>query len=512
MQSIQVLLLVASLATPAGAAEIPVSSAVSLIKAINDVAPGDEIVIASGAYELDQTLYCDIAGDAALPITVRAEEPGTVTLSVDATVGFEVSAPYWTFQDLEVRGACADHTSCEHAFHITGEADHTTVRNCVLVDYNAQIKGNGDTVGGTMTFPDDVLIENSEIYNTSPRETGNPVTPIDVVGGQRWIVRANFIHDHEKSRSDRISYAAFFKGNSRDGIFERNLVVCEFLHSGGIRLGLSFGGGGSYPDSICEDSNCDVEHHDGIMRNNIIANCPADVGIYLNEAENSLIYNNTIYNTTGIDVRFSVSTAVVANNILDGEIRDRDGSTVTSIANLEGISLSQWDSWFESPEDLDFSLLDGSQIVDAGENFSEVTDDFCTNDRDDGATDIGAVEYDGDSTCDTTVPYEATEGDDHTGDTAATDTAANDTAATDSGSTDTAVTDSGSTDTGAADCVPEDSDPTINIVVTCECIDDCSTCGCQSSAGQPSQPPRLLSLLTAVAGCLLWKRRRLVRG
>lgn len=35
---------------------------------------------------------------------------------------------------------------------------------------------------------------------------------------------------------DPISYAAFLKGNSRDGLFERNLVVCERASSGGAWL------------------------------------------------------------------------------------------------------------------------------------------------------------------------------------------------------------------------------------------------------------------------------------
>jgi len=170
-----------------------------------------------------------------------------------------------------------------------------------------------------------VLIEYNEFSNSRPRDTGNPVAPIDIVGGKRWVVRGNFIHDHEKGQGDGISYAAFLKGNSRDGLFERNLIVCELLHRGGIRLGLSFGGGGSQPDSICKEGRCSPEHRNGVMRNNVIVNCPADVGIYLDEARDSRVYN-------------------------------------------------------------------------AG-----VVDDFCGHRRDDGAMDIGAVEYTAD-TCDTTHP------------------------------------------------------------------------------------------------------------
>jgi hypothetical protein len=286
-----------------------------------------------------------------------------------------------------------------------GNADHTIIDNCTLVDFNAQIKGNGVEVDGTMVFPDDVLIENSELFNVAPRSTANPVTPIDVVGGQRWIVRANFIHDFEKEGSDRISYAAFFKGNSSDGVFERNLVICEWLSYGGIRLGLSFGGGGSSPDSVCEDSDCSVEHRNGLMRNNIIAHCPSDVGIYLNEAMNSKIYNNIVYDTTGIDVRFTPTTADIRNNLISGEIRERDGGSVSEGSNLEDISPEQWEAWFTDPDAVDFTLRDGSMFVDEGESVAEVRNDFCENDRNDGEPDIGPVEYDSDDICDTTHPY-----------------------------------------------------------------------------------------------------------
>lgn len=54
------------------------------------------------------------------------------------------------------------------------------------------------------------------------------------------VVEANRISDFEKGGGDTISYAAFLKGNSKDGVFERNLVVCSEHFSGGVRVGLSF--------------------------------------------------------------------------------------------------------------------------------------------------------------------------------------------------------------------------------------------------------------------------------
>lgn len=373
--------------------------------AYGDAAPGDEIVLGSGRYMLTHRLNTTVDGTEAMPITVRGD--GATVVFSDATgivEGFFVSHPYWRFEDLRVEGSCGNDSRCEHAWHIVGAADFTIVRGNVARNFNAHIKANRSEVGGESLFPDDVLVEGNEFFSEAVRMTANPVTPIDVVGGRRWILRANYIHDFAKGMGNNISYAAFLKGNSRDGVIERNLVSCERLHTGQIRLGLSFGGGGSNPDPICEDRDCSVEHQGGVMRNNVIANCPADVGVFINECADCAILHNTIYNSTGIDVRFVPTSNIrVEGNILAGRIRDRDGATSMRANNLEMVT--DWNAWFADPANLDFSLEDGSAFVNMGAASSDVPDDYCGNLRDDRMPDLGAVEYDGDGPCDTTTTH-----------------------------------------------------------------------------------------------------------
>ncbi len=386
---------------PLGAAAIPVATAAQLLTAVNSAQPGDVITLAPGIYDFDQTLYCDTPGTAGQPITVQAPVLGLALIRFNTVEGFRISAPYWDFENLDIQGVCPSHTDCEHAFHVGGGGDFTRIRNSRLHDFNAMIKGNGD--GTPHVFPNDVLIEGNELFDAVPRQTENPVTPINVVGGRRWTIRGNFIHDYGKVLGDQISYAAFLKGNSRDGIFERNLVICERSNTGGIRLGLSFGGGGTVMGSVCEEGTCTPEHQNGIMRNNVIVSCPADVGIYLNKAQNARVYNNTLYNTTGIDVRFAASTVDLRNNLLSGAIRNRDGGTSTQGANRAGVTPAQWTAWFVSPAGANFALLDGSQLVNLGQALPQVTDDYCGRLRD-GAPDLGAVEYGALGICDTTRP------------------------------------------------------------------------------------------------------------
>ena len=385
--------LLAATVPPATAGVVPVATAAALRTAIDNAQPGDVITLAPGTYVIAQNLLCDTPGTRDSSIVVRAATLGSAVIQSSALEGFKVSAPYWTFENLVVEGTCAADDDCEHAIHLFGDAEWTVIRRNVLRDFNAQIKSNG--AGAPFVFPDDVLIEGNELYDRQARQTDNPVTKLDVVGGRRWTVRANAIHDYEKAGGDGVSYGAFLKGNSRQGTFERNLVRCRTPaspFSGGTRIGLSFGGGGSGPPSICEDGTCTPEHQGGVMRNNFVLAC-SDVGIYLNAAASSGIHSNTLFDTTGIDVRFTASSADLRDNLLSGQIRNRDGGTSTEGSNLEMVSLAEWEAWFADPAAADFTLGDGSAIVDAGASVAAVTDDYCGAFRASGPPDLGAVEY-----------------------------------------------------------------------------------------------------------------------
>ena len=385
----------------AGAVVRPVSDVPGLQAAIASADPGDEIVLATGTYLVGANLGITRSGNQAAPIRLRAATPHGALLRFNIVEGFRVAASDWRFEDLVIEGVCAIDDNCEHAFHLVAAADRTVLRNNRVRDFNAPVKGNGEPVGpgGSYVFPDDVLIERNHFYGTRARDTANPVTMIDVVGGRRWIVRGNLIYDFQKGLGDGISYGAFLKGNSRNGLFERNLVMCARNFAGGTRIGLSLGGGGTAPQ-FCEDASCTTEHQDGILRNNLVVNC-SDVGIYLNRAQDTVVDHNTLYATTGIDVRFATSSATVRNNALTGAIRNRDGGTSVQSGNLAGVAVATMQAWFVDPANGDFRALDVAALADQGVGGTGVVDDYCGDDRDDGFNDIGAIEYDGEADCDT---------------------------------------------------------------------------------------------------------------
>ena len=321
------------------AAVVLVSSPAETVKAIAQARPGDVITLLPGIYHFDASGYVAVsqAGTATARITVRAERPDTVFVEFNMREGFNVSAPYWTFENLHVRGVCREHTDCEHAFHIVGEAAHFVARNNTVVDFNAHFKVNGEN----SAFPDYGLIEGNTLTNTSVRQTANPVTPIDLVAASYWQMRRNLITDFIKAEGNQVSYGAFAKGAGSDNRFEQNIVLCEHLLRGapGQRVGISLGGGGSRggggsEKNGCRDQRCIIEQDGGIIQSNLIESC-SDDGIYINRAAASKILHNTLIDTGGISVRFVESSADTQGNLVDGLIRTRDGGLLRAADNFD---------------------------------------------------------------------------------------------------------------------------------------------------------------------------------
>ena len=272
------------------------------------------------------------------------------------------------------------HDDCEHALHIVGKAQHAVIRNNVFRDFNAAIKVNGHA----NDYPDGGILESNTFYNTTARNTTAAATPIDIVATNDWLISENFIFDIQKSAGDRVSYAAFAKGNASGTIFERNLVICEANVKGGqhTAIGLSLGGGGTGSGFFRSDIET-IEHARGAIRNNIIMHCPNDVGVYINNSDETLVENNIIYNTVGVDVRYSKSNVIVRNNVISGRVRERDGGKVTLENNLIKPRYfingeDQLKRYFKAADIADFGWIDSHDVeLTPRENAPSKTKDFC---------------------------------------------------------------------------------------------------------------------------------------
>lgn len=376
-----------------------------VVRAVGTAEPGDVILLAPGTYVFrGRSIPLKRPGTPQAPITLRASKLGTVRLEFQMLEGFHILAPYWSLENLVIVGTCGKDDRCEHAFHVVGKAQGTIIRNNFVKNFNSAVKVNRSR----SDLPDNGLIEFNAFLNDRPRDTGNPVTSLDIVAASGWTVKGNLVADFAKAKSDQVSFGGFYKGAGSGNVFEQNLVVCEWRHRGGTRIGLSLGGGGTSPGA-CADGRCAVEHADGTIRNNVILNCPHDVGIYINKGSDSLISNNLLAGTRGIDVRFPESNAVIVNNILDGRIMTRDGGSAVSENNtlsLIGAMLLQPVSaeLYASAACGDFRFKELGGVFKSGTAIPEAGRDLCGNPHDTMAPVVGPFDLRRADFCDPVFP------------------------------------------------------------------------------------------------------------
>mgnify|MGYP000152543397 CR=1 FL=1 len=384
-----------------------IDNVTDFLKAIKYAKPGDTIQLMPGDYHLKKKrIGISVAGFSTAPITVRASKLGLVKIYFHTWEGFIVTAPYWVFENLEIQGRTK---GGEHAFHVVGKGSSFVLRNNKISNFNAIIKVNGLKHGDKYYYPDYGLIEKNTFFNTTTRRAKSPVNLLNINSVNKWVVRSNFISDFSKGYGNyRVSFGAYMKGNSTKGLFENNLVICEniLLSNTEQRIGLSFGGGGT-DKQYCRDQVCDAEHTQGVMRNNIILNCSHDVGIYLNKSKETEIYNNLIFNSLGIDVRFGSSSATIYNNIISGRIKSRDGGLYIEENNLIDQDCLATDRFFSGCSFLNFYwdivnsntlLKNGSDILGKG-IAAPFKKDFCGNAISADNLDIGPIQYSNNLEC-----------------------------------------------------------------------------------------------------------------
>jgi MYXO-CTERM domain-containing protein len=388
---------VVSLLVPrsASAAEVNVATTSELTTAIGAAMAGDVIVLANGTYTISSKVSCSKVGTEPAPIVVKAANPLLAKIEFDTVEGFAITGAYWTFDGLDIGGVCAVDSDCEHAFHVSGAAHGFTLKNSRVHDFNAQLKVNASEIDGTFVMPHKGLIEGNELFDSRARNTSNPTTKLNIDTGDDWVVRANIIRDFHKGAGDSISYGAFMKSGGKRGTFERNLVMCSRDTTGGVRIGLSFGGGGTGPQFCAPAFDpsvpCSVEHEGGVIRNNIIVNC-SDVGIYLNKSKDTKVLHNTLIGTNGVDFRFGTSSGEARANVLTSKIRIRDGGMFTGSDNLMDIPTTEFTAMYLDPLKGDLRKKgDLAKFIDNA-TATSVTDDYCARTRMD-SHDLGALEH-----------------------------------------------------------------------------------------------------------------------
>ncbi|WP_286270976.1 chondroitinase-B domain-containing protein [Thalassotalea hakodatensis] len=310
-----------------------VNSEKEIIAALKKAKAGETIHVLPGTYRFTgHSLNTKNSGTLSQPIVFMASHIGDVTFEFDLKEGLLIAHPFWRIGNIQFKGVCEQDYKCEHALHVVGQGHNTHIENNVFLDFNSPIKVN--QFNGE--YPDKGLIKHNTFIYSRARKTASPVTAIDIVAANDWLVSQNFISDFTKAKGDHVSYAMFFKGNGQGNVAERNVVFCEWLFSGGQRVGVSIGGGGT-GHKFCRDGSCAVEQSDSIIRNNLIAHCPNDVGIYVNKGKNSIINNNVLYKTRGMDIAFEQSSTTLLFNVYDGRVFVKHGANIVEHNNAGSV-------------------------------------------------------------------------------------------------------------------------------------------------------------------------------
>lgn len=327
------------------------------------------VVIADGDYVLTRGLY--LTGS---HITYQSESGNRdgVVLRGNFKIShiFQVTNDYVTFENLSI-GEVNNHGI---QIHSENDADFARISNVRFFNIKEQmIKGSG---AKTEVYSNDCIVEDCLFEFTGGVAYQYYTGGIDVHKGDSWIVRNNTFKNIISPTGNLTEGAIHFWSSSKDTLVENNVIInCDR----GIMFGLD-----------------NVFHYGGVIRNNTI-HTVKDVGIYLANAVDAKVYNNTVFidstYANAIEYRFSgTQNAQIINNLTNKAITKRDNATATISNNITNAS----EQWFVHAHSGDLHLESTVfSVVDQALDLEEITKDIDSEDRSTGKSDIGADEYQG---------------------------------------------------------------------------------------------------------------------
>ena len=389
---------------------VSVNAPQEILDAIAGASPGDVITIGPGTYDFDQLIRVRNDGLAEARIFLRAEMPDTVTLNLAHIENFKIYGKYWIFENIRFVGNCPNGQGCEHAFHIVGDADDLIFRNNEVVNFASHVKLNGEVVGEgpARSFPDRTLFIGNFWHNTRYVTNNAPHNILNLDGGRDHVVRRNIFADYNTpAELPKSASAVYPKASAIRILIEQNLIVCEKVRTEGeTARGIQLGDGA--PGTICDgdvdqDGTGDCvengQSQEAVIRNNIIMNCNnggSATGLMVGSDRGSKIYHNTVFNVGRRNAAFYIGHAdhetFWRSNILENGFNTDYAERDLTETNNSTPSFEEMNSIFGSPDEGDFSLVQGMDITEQDPTDDAVPHDFCGYPRGDTA-DRGAIEY-----------------------------------------------------------------------------------------------------------------------
>lgn len=326
-------------------------AALSNVVTATTVNPTPDAVTVTSLAQLQQAIDGTPAGGRVITLAAGTYNQ-TATITIEGKNNITIQGATANYDDTVVVGMGIDNSSLDINFKVN-DADYVTIKNMTIRDsyfHSVQVNSGSDyfhadhlktwdngeggfksTSGGSPELPyaDYGVIENSVIgYTTTGKRS--VVEGIDLVASKGWVIRGNTLQN-AKGVGNNVAYAFFAKGNSMDTIVENNVFLNSFI-------AMSFGGGGTGAN-LFRNGDTTYEHRGGIMRNNVVYGT-LDAAVYMNKANGFKVYNNTMLNIAptvsvgGVESRYAGSSGDIRNNLMDKNVKLRDGGTATSGNNI----------------------------------------------------------------------------------------------------------------------------------------------------------------------------------
>lgn len=358
-------------ALPAAGRDIKCDNAKEIAAALGSAGPGDTILVKPGEYDMGGQFSTGKSGTKDKPITLACDgKTGYAKLKSNGQIGFKIRSKHWIIRGIHIEGSTA---STEATVFMDGPAgcEYILMTDCKI----SGSKQHGMKGARTReNAANNITVEHTELFDTA-------ATGFDLVSGDNWVVRNNYVHDYGKGGG--ITYGIFLKGGGKNGIIDGNIVDAKRQAT---TVGISFGGGLTGHQWLpMVNGKIGAEHDGGVAQNNIVLNT-SDVAYHSNNGANCKFFNNLAWNCKSFQRQASYpKDPVVSNNVIGGNTKNGASESADNMGPAK--------EWFVNADEQDFRLTEAGEkaLSGKGKPAPEVTTDFFGNKRDPARHVLGPV-------------------------------------------------------------------------------------------------------------------------
>ncbi len=389
-----------SLALPlTGERIVNVASEAQLQDAMDDLRPGDTLLLANGVYNLTRSLYINGRDN----VTVRgASGCSDVVLAgkgMDNPSYGNVYLGIWSNSRNTVIAHLTVRETYDNTVIFNGGAQSPHLFSVNLIDSGSQfIKANASDAANGIGV-DNGVVEYCRIeYTSHPPATDHGAgagyfNGISAHAADNWTIRNNLFKNLHNPDSSPYWWnpAILFWNHSQNTITENNLFINT---DRAVAYGLTDIAGS--------------DHTGGIIRNNFVYLAPglmsaarkadSDAQIIVWDSPATQVFHNTVLTganvNLSIEFRFGTAGAEARNNLADAPIGTRGGGSYAQSGNYLGANAAM----FADPSSGNLHLLDNAEnrelVIDKVAALAGAPTDIDGETRPSGAAaDIGADEY-----------------------------------------------------------------------------------------------------------------------